>query len=291
MWEEVDPGIVGVDHAGCLEGQLGEIGRKIHGLHGCPLRDVGLPALSAADHRRDDAVAHHEGAEVPTAVGHVGLQVVHGAGELQRAKGAVGDVPVRDADHAPPLGAEQGLEHDVPPQFLDRGHGVLEPLAGDGPGCRHAGLLEQERGVVLVHAPLDAARGVDDGDAEAGEAVEGVDPEDDLLQGAGGNGADHDGAALIEGAPLVREREGPAADAPGQPGDRQHHRLHAPLVQGLQEARLVPAPARAEDRDLHARPSEACNTSTLTRPRRMTRPVRRLLIVTSAGLNSILSIL
>jgi hypothetical protein len=120
--------------------------------------------------------------------------------------------------------------------------------------------------------------------------MERIHAEDDLLERAGRNGAHEDGVAALQ--VLVLRRQPPdRAHARREPRDRHHRGRDAARLQRLHEPRLVPAAARAEDRDLHASPREAARISAFTPPRRTTRPDWRLLIVTSAGLKSSLSIL
>src|SRR5262249_15629176 len=137
------------------------------------------------------------------------------------------------------------------------------------------------------------------------EPVQGIHPEDHLFERATGNRAHDDRAALVqrhagrrEPRPFVRRGDGGA-----EAGDRRHHRLHATIAERAPVPALVPAGLRAADGDLHAlppAPPDAIRSSTRndrfstpgsSRPARNTRPEARLLTTTSAGLNSMRSIL
>src|SRR5262249_34587026 len=146
---------------------------------------------------------------------------------------------------------------------------------------------------VLVDAPLDAPGRVDHGDAEASETMEGVHPEDHLLERAAGDRAHQHGPAVLEPLTLhgQRRKERQSPETADAPGDRNERDLRVTGRRGLGEPRLVPAAPRPEDADLHASPRDRPSSAGSTRPARQTRPVDRLLMVTSAGLNSILSIL
>ena len=97
-------------------------------------------------------------------------------------EGAPGEFPVGDPDDPPPLRAEEGLDRDIASQRLEGLEGRACPLAG--PGCRNrqTGLVEKCQCQVLVDGRLHRAGRVPDGYARRRNPMQGIHPEDDLLQ-------------------------------------------------------------------------------------------------------------
>ena len=132
--------------------------------------------------------------------------------------------------------------------------------------------------------------------------MEGIEPEDDLLERPAGDRAHDHRATVVEPDTTGGERVtgGPGGNSRREAGDGRHCRVHAPLAERAPQPDLVPAGPGAQDGNLHVVPpalpalpslNDLVNTSGSRRPARKTRPEARLLTTTSAGLKSIRSIL
>ena len=113
---------------------------------------------------------------------HDALKVEDGAQPFEGVKGPPRQLLVADPHQAPPLGAEQRLDDDVAPQRLECLKGLGRRLSGPGRRDRDARRLEQRQRQVLVDGRFDGPRRIEHGNARRRDPVQGVHPEDDLLE-------------------------------------------------------------------------------------------------------------
>ena len=99
-------------------------------------------------------------------------------------KGPPGQLAVADPDQAPPLGAEERLDDDVAPERVECRQRLGRRLPGPGRRDRESRRLEQGQRQILVDGRFDGPRRIEHGNARRRDAVQGVHPEDDLLQAA-----------------------------------------------------------------------------------------------------------
>jgi hypothetical protein len=177
------------------------------------------------------------------------LQIVDGSLELERSKDPVGDLLVVDAHHPPAVRPEERLHDDVA-HSLEGGHGRVEAFRDDGPRGREPGLLEERRGVELVHGSLDGAGRVQHGDTHSLQDVQGVEAEDDLFEGAARDDPDEDRVALLEWCAFRLEAR-PLPDPGDQRVDGQQVPSMAVLLDRPRELFGVPTPTGAQDGDVH----------------------------------------
>ena len=111
------------------------------------------------------------------------LQVVHTTDLLDGAKDAECHLLVAHPDHSQSHRPEQRLDDDIA-ERPEGGHGLLRVVADDGFRSGDAALLQQGRGPELVDRALDGPRRVHHPDSAVLQAVQGIHPEDDLLQRA-----------------------------------------------------------------------------------------------------------
>ncbi len=137
-----------------------------------------------ASHRAQHAAVEDEDADVVTGVRYGPLEIKHGADAFQGVERSPGQLAIADAYQAAALGAEQRLDDDVAAEHVESRQGGRGRLAGPGRRDGQAGRVEEGQRQVLVDGRLDRSRRVEHGDARRGDPVQGIHPEDDLLEAA-----------------------------------------------------------------------------------------------------------
>ena len=178
------------------------------------------------------------------------LHVEDAADLFERLHDPERNVGTGDADHAVTERSEDRLDDRVA-HLPHRGNRIRAALADHGFGHRKSRLLQQRRGVELVHAALDRAGRVHHRDAAFLDPVERVDAVDDLFERARRNDSRQDGVRVEEGCAFAREAARRAAQAGDQALVRQHAPDVAARVERATELVGLPARARAQDDDVH----------------------------------------
>ena len=114
------------------------------------------------------------------------LKVEDRAEAFECVKRPPGQLLVADPDQSAPFGAEQRLDHDVASQRIESRQCFGRPLPGPGRRHRQGRRLEQGQRQILVDRRFDGPRRVEDRHARGRDPVQGVHPEDDLLETPGG---------------------------------------------------------------------------------------------------------
>jgi len=225
------------------------------------------------------------------------LQIVDVVALFQGLERPVGQILVAHPEKSPAFRTEKRLDHHVAPEFLEGGHGLVQAFGHDGLRRGKSRAFQGGQGEILAGAVLDGKRRVDDALARALKAVQGVHPEDDLLQRAAGHGPHEDHIGLVQGVGLAvpahggQLRRGAAPAGPGlEAGDGIAGRFHPAPGQGLLEQHDVLAAFFSEDDRFH-RPNDLRSKSRVVSPALKVRPVRELAKETWAGLKSRGSIL
>ena len=196
-----------------------------------------------------------------------------------------------------PHRSEDRLDDDVA-HLPHGGHRRRRVLADDRLRSRQPGFLQQRGRIELVHRSLDRARRVDHRHAAFLQPVQRIDAEDDLLERSVRNDPrQHRIASSIrESVGRTCDRLPESAPMPGAQSIRRRRRPRCGRARPALDTvrRCASRSARSGSRRAPAdqlSKSEARSTSALTRPAWNVRPLAALVSHTSAGLNSIGSIL
>ena len=205
--QQIDAGQRRMDGGGGAAGHFDErvVGRK--GLGGRPAADVGAPVELVDAAHGENAVADDEQANVVAFVGDELLQVEHRAELREHFERAEGQIFVGQPRDAAALAAKERLEHDIAAELLKSEHGFVSRLATDRARREQAGGLQLGRRQKFIDGRFDGPGGIDDDSASRFVPRQAIHAKDDLLERAGGHGADEDGVEVGEGvAGSVRRR-------------------------------------------------------------------------------------
>ena len=249
----------------------------------------------AAD-RAEDAVAQDEDAEVVAGMADGALNVEHGAQPFEGLKRPPRELAVRHADQAPSFRAEERLDHDIAPQRLERLQRVGRRFSRPGRGDGQAGGGQCGQREVLVDGRLDGAGGIEHGDSQGLEAMQGVHPEDDLLQAPRRHHPhQHPADARQVDSPRL-EPLAAGSEPADDPGKRDRFEvngqrprcpvqvLHVPPHAGDQSHQFRHEMEGGVGKTRVQEENERTSTSSASSPKAWTQPVSRLWKTTSPGL-------